>query len=405
MLGATIKLYQNAYGGLSRSIWWLSLVIFVNRCGTMVIPFLTVYLTHNGFTLAQAGYIMAFFGTGSILGSFLGGKLTDRFGYFYVQFFSLFLNGVLFIILGQMHTFTQLAICIFVLSSLGEAFRPANATAIAAYSNESNRTRCYSLNRLAVNLGWAIGPAVGGILAGINYAWLFWVDGITCIFASIMLLIVFSPRQHLQRSKPVARADKAARVRSVYHDKRYLEGMFLVLLISICFLQLFSIVPVYFKEVLHLNEAVIGGLLAMNGLIIVLVEMVLVYKLENRRNVMIYIISGSFMIGLAYLTLDAGEHFLIVLASLVIVTIGEMLLFPFMNNFWVNRSNEKNRGQYAALYNMAFAIGNILAPTLASQIAGSAGYPVLWYFDFGLCTFAAVGFFALKRKLLRYERV
>src|SRR5947209_20157507 len=102
MLAATVKLYQNAYSGLSRSIWCLSLVIFVNRCGTMVIPFLTVYLTHNGFSLAQAGYILAFFGTGSILGSFVGGKLTDRFGFFYVQFVSLFLNGVLFIVLGQM---------------------------------------------------------------------------------------------------------------------------------------------------------------------------------------------------------------------------------------------------------------------------------------------------------------
>lgn len=135
----------------------------------MVIPFLTVYLTGRGYTLTQAGLVMAAFGVGSIFGSFLGGKLTDRFGFFWVQVVSLLLNGVLFIVLAYMNTLLQISICIFTLSSLGEAFRPANAAAIAFYSNDSNRTRCYSLNRLAINLGWAIGPAIGGILASINY--------------------------------------------------------------------------------------------------------------------------------------------------------------------------------------------------------------------------------------------
>src|SRR6476661_6433425 len=115
MLQASIQLYRNAYSGLSKPMWWLALVIFINRSGTMVIPFLTVYLTHNGFTLAQAGYVMAAFGSGAILGGYIGGILTDRFGHFYVQVTSLFLNGVLFIGLGQMKTFLQFAIFIIIL--------------------------------------------------------------------------------------------------------------------------------------------------------------------------------------------------------------------------------------------------------------------------------------------------
>lgn len=161
----------------------------------MVIPFLTVYLTGKGYSLAQAGMVMATFDAGSILGSFMGGRFTDKLGFYYVQFFSLLLNGVLFFVLGAMQTLWQIAICIFVLSSLGEAFRPANAATIAAYSNDTNRTRCYSLNRLAINLGWAIGPAVGGLLASINYAWLFWVDGSTCIIAAVLLLIYLAPQK------------------------------------------------------------------------------------------------------------------------------------------------------------------------------------------------------------------
>src|SRR6476659_9735085 len=124
MFQASVQLYRNAYDGLSRSIWWLSLVIFINRSGTMVIPFLTVYLVNKGYSLSQAGFVMGAFGIGSIVGAYIGGRLTDRFGHFYIQVFSLFLNGLLFIVLGKMQTLLQITICIFILSSLGEAFRP-----------------------------------------------------------------------------------------------------------------------------------------------------------------------------------------------------------------------------------------------------------------------------------------
>src|SRR5215212_5614229 len=109
MFQATLQLYRNAYSGLSRSMWWLALVMFINRSGTMVIPFLTVYLTSKGYSLAQAGYVMGAFGIGSIVGGYLGGILTDRFGHFYVQVFSLLFNGLLFIVLGYMRSLPAIA--------------------------------------------------------------------------------------------------------------------------------------------------------------------------------------------------------------------------------------------------------------------------------------------------------
>src|SRR5215213_5570905 len=276
MLTASIQLYKNAYSGLSRQMWWLALVTFINRSGTMVIPFLTVYLTSKGYSLAQAGYVMAAFGCGSILGGYLGGRLTDKFGHYYVQVLSLFLNGILFIVLGQMQTLLQFTVCIFLLSSLGESFRPANSAAIAAYSNESNRTRCYSLNRLAINVGWAIGPAVGGFLASIDYHLLFWVDGLTCILASLLLYFLFAGAGKKALHYINSTHEKIKTV-SAYRDKTFLLGMFYIFLIGVCFFQMFNMVTVYFKQELHLPENVIGAVLALNGLIIAFVEMVLVY--------------------------------------------------------------------------------------------------------------------------------
>jgi len=397
MFQASLRLYRNAYSGLSKQMWWLALVMFINRSGTMVIPFLTVYLTSRGYTLAQAGYVMAAFGCGSIMGGYLGGRLTDRFGHYYVQVFSLLLNGILFIVLGQMQTLLQFAICIFVLSSLGESFRPANSAAIAAYSNEANRTRCYSLNRLAINVGWAIGPAVGGLLASINYQLLFWVDGLTCMLASLLLYFLFADAKASGVRKQASH--QSVQSASAYRDKIFLLGMFYIFLVGLCFFQMFNILTVYYKQELHLRENVIGAVLAMNGLIIAFVEMVLVYKLENRRQAVIFMMLGSFFIGLSFLILNISPAFVFVLLQMVIATLGEMLLFPFMNNFWVGRSNESNRGQYAAVYTMSFSAAIVLAPTFASQIATWLGFPVLWVINFILCSFAMLGYFLLKKRM------
>ncbi len=402
MLQASVQLYKNAYQGLSKPMWWLAFVTLVNRSGTMVIPFLTVYLTDKGYSLAEAGLVMGTFGTGAIVGSFIGGKLTDKIGFHYVQFFSLFFNGVMFIILGTMQTLVQIAMCIFVLSSLGEAFRPANATAIAAYSNETNRIRCYSLNRLAVNLGWAIGPAVGGLLASIDYSWLFWVDGGTCIAASFLLLI-FLPSGKTKSTNQTE--EKVIANNSAYRDKLFLTGMFFVFLVAICFFQLFSIVPVFYKEQVHLNKFTIGAVLALNGIVIALVEMVLVYSLENKGNTVWYMIIGALLIGASFLVLSLPAVLTVVVFSILIVTFGEMFLFPFVNNFWVSRSTDQNRGQYAAVFNMSFALANVLAPTLASQTVEAWGYKTLWLIDFIICGLAASGFLLLKKNNTRHGNV
>ena len=397
MLQASVQLYKNAYSGIPRPVWWLGLVMFVNRCGTMVIPFMTVYLTTaRGFSLEQAGYVMAAFGTGSILGSYVGGRLTDKLGSYYIQFFSLLLNGVLFIVLGQMQTLPQFAACIFVLSSLGEAFRPANSVAIANYSNDSNRIRCYSLNRLAINLGWSIGPAVGGILASINYGLLFWADGLTCIAASMLLLLFLRPGTNKKKAA-VKKATK--KESSAYRDGPFMRGMAFLFLIALAFFQLFSVVPAYYKTEMRLNEATIGWILAMNGLLIAAIEMILVYKLEGRKASLTYIMTGAAMIAVSFLFYETGKTATVAVASMIVVTFGEMFLFPFMNNFWVKRSAEANRGQYASVYMMAWAGASVLAPTLATQIAARAGFGTLWIVDFLFCAMAATGFYFLKKSL------
>jgi predicted MFS family arabinose efflux permease len=401
MIRKTITAYKNAYAGLSRNTWLLSLVMLINRSGTMVVPFMSLYLISKGYSIGQAGFVYGLFGAGAFTGAWLGGKLTDRIGFYPVQVITLTGGGLLFMLLGYMNSFSSICVLSFILSFINEAFRPANSTAIAFYSKEENRTRSYSLNRLAINLGWALGSAAGGLLAKYNYAWLFWVDGITNISAALLMLIFVKPTEY----KPAAQKKiPAAGRQSALHDTGYMWFIVLTVLFATCFFQLFTNLSIYYKVDLHFPEPFIGMLMAVNGLIIVLVEMVIVHKLEGRKKNTVYIITGTLLMALAYCMLSVFlmTHGL-ALVLVVVITFAEMMAMPFMNSYWIGRSKLHNRGQYAALYTMAWSVAQTLGPMLGAQVAEKQGFTALWWMVSGLSLFTAFGFARLQKYVSKKE--
>jgi predicted MFS family arabinose efflux permease len=392
-----IQLYKKAYSGLSRNSWYLSLVVLINRSGTMVLPFMTIYCTQAlHFTIVQAGIIMALFGAGSIAGAFIGGKITDKYGFYDVQAGSLISAGFLFIVLGYQTTFLTICCCVFILSVCNDAFRPANSTAIAAYSTPENKTRSYSLNRLAVNLGWSFGGALGGFLAAHNYHLLFWVDGCTN-FMSGLLLLKIMPRSSYKKLNIVNRDPSIVKT-SPYRDGVYITFILLSILFATCFFQTFTIQPVFYKTQWHLNEQVIGGLMALNGFMVAFIEMVLINALEGKRHALRYICLGVILTGISLTFVNwLPPSVLVATLVIVIISFGEMFAMPFMNSFWIVRTNDNNRGQYAALYTMAWSTAQILAPIIGSQIIALSGYATLWWAMAVVCGVSATGFFFLYK--------
>ena len=398
MLSSTRQLYRNAYTGLSRNTWYLSIVMLINRSGTMVIPFMTIYCTQKlHFSLTQAGYIMGLFGLGAIVGAAFGGRITDRFGFYPQQVAALLLGGVMFIITGYLHTYISLCIGVFILSVCNESFRPANAAAIAFYSTPDNRTRSYSMNRLAVNLGWAVGGALGGFLASINYNLLFWVDGTTNIVAAFLLLKILPYVKGGTRRNADAATVTAS---SAYRDKVYLSFIALTILLGYSFFHLFTILPIFYKTQWHLNEQFIGILMAMNGLLIVFVEMIIVYSLDGTKPLTVFIRLGVLLIGTSYALINLlPPSATTAVIAIVIITMGEILSMPFMNSFWINRTSENNRGQYAAMYAMAWSIAQIASPVLGSHLAVRYGYNTVWWLLSGICLLTSIGFSLLGKRM------
>jgi predicted MFS family arabinose efflux permease len=354
--------------------------MLINRSGSMVVPFMTLYLTDSRhYTIGRASLVMAVFGLGAICGGIIGGKLTDKFGFYNIQLAALISGGIMFMVLGQVSGLLTICICTFFLALMNDMFRPANSTAIAHYSSEKNRTRSYSLNRLAMNLGWAAGGALGGFIASYNYHLLFWIDGITNISAALLLLFVLSPTRNSETPSQKNRPVKSEAV-SAYRDKPYLVFIVLIILFAMCFFQLFATLPVFFRQGLLLSPFLIGCIMAFNGIIIALFEMPLVYTLEKHANYMNLIVIGTLLCALSFVVFNIlPGAFSLAIISTLLVTAGEMLSMPFMNTYWTSRTNAGNRGQYAGLFSVAWSIAQVIGPYSGGQVAQHYGYHALWW--------------------------
>ncbi|WP_346881632.1 MFS transporter [uncultured Algibacter sp.] len=389
--------YLNTFKGLSKEVWWLALITLINRAGTMVIPFLSLYLTEDlGFTLSNVGTIMACFGLGSVVGSWLGGKLTDQIGYYKVMVRSLLGTGILFIALQFLNSFIAICSGVFMVMLVADMFRPAMFVALSAYSKPENKTRSLTLIRLAINLGFSAGPAIGGvIITAIGYGGLFWVDGITCLLATFVLILVLNPKKSkIQDDIEVSLPESA------YQDKAFIIFLFAMFLFGVIFLQYFSTIPIYYREAHILSELQIGLLLGANGFFIFLIEMPLIKWLENKTISKIsLILIGAVLTAFSFLILNITTWSGILIIGMILMSFGEMIAFPFSNAFALERANKGNKGEYMALYSIAFSMAHIFGHKAGMQMIDGLGFDNTWYIITligGICVFLL---FILKKYL------
>lgn len=402
MITSIFKIYKSAFSGLDRNSWLLSLVLFINRAGYMVLPFMGLYITQSLHrSTSDAGLIISLFGIGSMLGATAGGKFTDMIGFKTVQIISSVCTGVFFILFAEIKDFQILCILSLVISFFSEAFKPANYSAIAAYSKPQNLTRSYSLNRLATNLGWAFGVSLGGIVASYNYKLLFYIDGIVNIVIGIIIFLLL-PNVLIKKAAN-DNLDKKVKIIPPYKDIVFLKFIVLTIIFAICFFLMFRVVPIFFKEEWNIDEFQIGIILGVNGVLIALFEMVLLYYLENKRKPVFYIIAGTFCVGVSFvfLILPPTMPIVLALACIACFSIGEMLALPFINNFVYTRSNDYNRGQYAGGYTLSWSIASVVGPAAGFYLAETAGYNVLWIF-LGICVLlVSLGYYLMGKHFVK----
>lgn len=396
-----IRLYMDAYKGLSTPAWMLALVMLINRSGAMVIPFLGVYMVnHLSFSLEDTGTVLSCFGVGAVAGSFLGGWLTDKIGHFKVQLTSLILTVPVFFLLPELTTVVKLGMGVFMLSIISETFRPANSVSIAYYSKPDNIIRSFSLNRMALNLGFSIGPALGGFLAAISYTFLFYGNAIAAFFSAVLFLLYFRKRKG-NKNSPVQEdiiAD-ATLNRSPYKDTLFLLFSLLSCVFAICFFQLLSTLPLYYRTVYKLTEANIGVILAFSGMVVFLLEMLLVHIAEKRMTARAIIVWGTLLCGLSFLILNLAHGIWVLYVSIFVLCISEILAMPFMATVTLQRSSLKTRGAYMGINALSFSAAHIFSPFIGTRVASVYGFETLWYGTVIVLLLAAIGFLVVMKKM------
>ncbi|WP_313598915.1 MFS transporter [Epilithonimonas vandammei] len=397
--------YINTFKGLSREAWMLSIVMLINRSGSMVLPFLGVYMTdHLKFSLENTGIVLSFYGIGSVLGSWLGGFLTDKFGEYYIQSWSLFLSAPIFLIIPFFPSVEMMAVLIFLQSTISDTFRPANSVAITKYARPENLTKAFSLNRMAINLGFSIGPALGGILSGISYNFLFIVNGIGAVTAGIIYVIFFRRRNKIFREKkklePTKPIEKTV-TKSPYKDYPFLLYSFLCAVFAVCFFQFFNTIPLFYKDVAKLDQSTIGFILGYSGFIIVLLEMPLVSLAERVLKIPQILSIGIIMSGVSYLLLLFGSNIPLLLLSMSILSIAEIWVLPFMSTVTALRAERGNKGAYMGLNGIAFSFSFIFTPFLGTYVVSHLGFDSLWIGSFAILLVTAFLIFWITKKMIK----
>ena len=401
MLIAGLQRYINNFRGFSREIWILTFITFINRAGMMVLPFLSKYLKEDlHFSYDEVGWILVAFGLGSMLGSWLGGKLADKIGFYKIMVFSLFTSGLMLWGLQFITSFWGLCIGMFSIMAVADMFRPAMFVSLGAYAKPENRTRALTLVRLAVNLGFAVGPALGGlIIMGIGYKGLFWVDGASCILAiSVFALLVKEKKANTKHINAVNEP-----VVSVFKDRIFWIFLFVCFATSMIFFQLFTTLPLYHHIKYNLTEVQTGLLMMLNGLLIFLMEMPIVSIVERKNIRKLKIIFwGSIMMTLSFVALLFDAWVGVLIVSIIFMTFGEMFIFPFSNSFALSRAPKGHEGRYMALFTMSFSLAHIMSAKLGLGISSVYGYQINWVF-MGACGLLAAIFCVWLQKLVSEE--
>jgi len=393
---------REASEGLPRPFWVLCAGMLVNRAGSFVVPFLSVYLTRErGHSMATAGLVAAVYGAGAMLASITGGYLADRIGRRPTMLMALGIGGLGMVALGFVRDIRLIVPACFVIALTGEAYRPAMQAAVSDLVPPRDRVRAFGILYWVINIGFSIGALLGGALASASFLLLFLFDGLTSVLFA--LLVARSVRETRPAPPPRVPGHRAAHpVREFFAP--YFDGPFgafvlLSILVLLVFMQHVAALPIAMTD--HgVSRAWLGAVLAINGIVIVVLQPLLASFVQS-RNRSHMLATGSLLVGLGFglnaLARGPGLFGL----GVVIWTLGEILVLPIANAVVADVAPADRRGRYQGAYGLSFGLAGFGAPLIGTAVMQRLGSPALWAGCLVLGLLVAVGHLLLAPRLTR----
>lgn len=381
---------------LPHDMWALFFTSLINRSGTMVIPFLALYLTKKiGVTPTEAGTALLVYGAAAFIAAPLTGKLSDKIGSIKIMQFSLYGSGLLFFIYSFISDYKLILAATFVLAAVNEAFRPANLSLITEIVTPPQRRMAFALNRLAINAGMSIGPVIGGFLTLIDYHYLFYANAFASIAAGVYFNSVrwssLSPAEaDIVKEKPKIKF-------GILNDKHFMFFLFAIIPANLVFFQHLGALPLYIVNDLNYSTAAFGLFGSINTVLIIIAEVPLNNMMSNtpyRKSLMI----GASLAGLGFGGFAIAGSTLSLIIAIIIFTFGEMIFFPTTAAYTSEITPPERRGEYMGYYQMTFSFAFSAGPWLGTVVYENFGSAFLWNsaLFFGMIT-AVLMFFITEK--------
>ncbi|MEQ8768534.1 MAG: MFS transporter [Planctomycetota bacterium] len=371
------------YGSLPRVAYLLSLGTFVNKAGSFIIAFLTLYLSESlGYSKSFATLCMGVFGLGGIVASLLGGQFADQFGRRRVMMFALVGGAAALMVLSTLRSQVGIAVGIFVFALIVEMYRPAAAAMMADVVPPEQRNLAFGVLYVATNLGFAFGASVGGWLAeNFSFAWLFYGDAATTFLFAIWIAFVI-PESLKRRAKDGGGSDDTPSPsfldawRAIGRDWTFLLFCLAALMSGLVFFQGMSTLPLYLGTI-GIPKDVYGWLISSNGLMIAIFQLPYGTFLSRFRRIRV-IASGTFFVALGFGLVRFSETPLAIGGTILIWTIGEMMQAPFMAATVATLAPTDLRARYQGVFSMCFGAAVTLGAPLGGVVLEKYGGHTLW---------------------------
>lgn len=365
---------------LPKELWIIFTTTLVNRAGTMALPFLVLYLTRNlNFSSDEAAWVFIGYGIGALVSAPFAGRLSDFIGHRKVMLLSLFLSSAVMMMYPIAESFAVVFGTTVLWAMTSEAFRPPSLAVITDLTEPDQRKSAYALQRLAINIGMSIGPAVGGFLVLVSYTTLFVVNGMFALVAGFVLL--FSPWKVVVSHETIP--DSHHHDGNIFKDKRLLYFLMSVVPVIMVFFQHESSMPLYLVNDLHLHESAYGILFTINTALIIIAEVWLNLKMSHWKHNHTLAL-GAILVGIGFGAMIIAIDIWTVALTVVIWTFGEMILFPGQAAYMGEIAPPNRRGEYMGYYQMTFSLAFILGPWTGIQVYEHWGPYALWISMLGL---------------------
>jgi MFS family permease len=399
---------KKTYAEFPPLFWIIVVTLFIDSLGsTLLFPFFALYITQKfGVGMTEAGVLLGMSSLFGLIGSVIGGALTDKFGRRQLILFGLVFSALSSLLFGLASDVRILYFLVVIVGLLSRVSTPAHDAMMADILPEDKRQEAFGITRVVYNYAWIFGTALGGLIAARSFLALFVADAVLSLTVAIILyrfLPETKPASHIEAKESESFLTTIAGYRIVVRDLAYVGFTLAGMIVLIVYQQQYGALAVYLRDVHNIGPKSYGVMLSVAGLEVVLFQIWISRTIRKYPPFLMMMLGALFfMVGFGMFGIVKGFTFF--LLAMILATVGEMILFPTNKALAINFAPAAMRGRYMAIYDFGWSIPATFGPAAAGLILDNYNPNLLWYVGGVLCAVSALSFYALHLWLGRQKR-